>query len=137
MTIALAGPVSAFFEAERTQDLEGVARCFTEQATVRDEGRTIEGRDGRSLYDYWSGGYLTLHGAMTRGFPNQFFFHDHRNRPSPSNHGAFFYITIARQCRQHQVAQRIETIEPIGIDFQQTRNSRDQIDPSFARIGQA
>jgi cation diffusion facilitator CzcD-associated flavoprotein CzcO len=35
--------------------------------------RTIEGRDGRSLYDYWSDGYLTLHGAMTRGFPNQFF----------------------------------------------------------------
>jgi cation diffusion facilitator CzcD-associated flavoprotein CzcO len=33
----------------------------------------IEGRDGVSLYDYWSDGYRTLHGAMTHGFPNQFF----------------------------------------------------------------
>ena len=45
MTIALAGPVSAFFDAERTEDLEALARCFTENATVQDEGRTIEGRD--------------------------------------------------------------------------------------------
>lgn len=45
MTIALAGPVSAFFEAERTQDLEALARRFVEHAVVRDEGRTIEGPD--------------------------------------------------------------------------------------------
>ena len=43
MTIALTGPVSAFFEAEGTQDLDALARCFSEQATVRDEGGTIEG----------------------------------------------------------------------------------------------
>jgi hypothetical protein len=45
MTIALSGPVSAFFEAERTQDLEALARCFGEHGVVRDEGRTIEGPD--------------------------------------------------------------------------------------------
>ncbi len=33
----------------------------------------IAGRDGKSLYDRWRGGPLTLHGAMTHGFPNQFF----------------------------------------------------------------
>ncbi|MGV0793158.1 flavin-containing monooxygenase [Mycolicibacterium sp. XJ1819] len=33
----------------------------------------IEGRDGRSLYDYWREGYHTLHGMTSRGFPNQFF----------------------------------------------------------------
>ncbi|MGV0838222.1 flavin-containing monooxygenase [Mycolicibacterium thermoresistibile] len=33
----------------------------------------IEGRDGRSLYDYWRDGYQTLHGLTSRGFPNQFF----------------------------------------------------------------
>lgn len=33
----------------------------------------LEGRDGLSLYDHWSDGYQTLHGMMTRGFPNQFF----------------------------------------------------------------
>ncbi|VWX47267.1 NAD(P)/FAD-dependent oxidoreductase [Novosphingobium sp. 9U] len=35
--------------------------------------RTIEGRDGLSLYDYWSDGYRTLHGTMASNFPNQFF----------------------------------------------------------------
>ncbi len=34
---------------------------------------TVEGRNGLSLYDHWSEGYLTLHGMMTRGFPNQYF----------------------------------------------------------------
>ena len=33
----------------------------------------IEGRDGRSLYDHWRHGPLTLHGTMTHGFPNQYF----------------------------------------------------------------
>jgi SnoaL-like domain len=45
MTIALSGPVSAFFEAERTQDLEALGRCFSDRAIVRDEGRTVEGLD--------------------------------------------------------------------------------------------
>jgi hypothetical protein len=45
MTIALGGPVSAFFEAERTQDLEALGRCFSDRAIVRDEGRTAEGLD--------------------------------------------------------------------------------------------
>ena len=31
------------------------------------------GRDGLSLYDHWADGYRTLHGTMSRGFPNQFF----------------------------------------------------------------
>ncbi len=33
----------------------------------------IEGRHGKSLYEHWADGYVTLHGAMTCGFPNQFF----------------------------------------------------------------
>ncbi len=33
----------------------------------------IEGREGRSLYDHWRNGPLTLHGTMTHSFPNQFF----------------------------------------------------------------
>jgi cation diffusion facilitator CzcD-associated flavoprotein CzcO len=33
----------------------------------------IEGRDGKSLYDHWRDGYSTLHGIMTRGFPNMYF----------------------------------------------------------------
>jgi cyclohexanone monooxygenase len=33
----------------------------------------MDGRDGLSLYDHWADGYKTLHGLMSRGFPNQFF----------------------------------------------------------------
>jgi cation diffusion facilitator CzcD-associated flavoprotein CzcO len=33
----------------------------------------IEGRGGKSLYDHWRKGPLTLHGTMTHGFPNQFY----------------------------------------------------------------
>jgi cyclohexanone monooxygenase len=33
----------------------------------------IEGRGGRSLYDYWRDGFRTFFGFMSDGFPNQFF----------------------------------------------------------------
>jgi cyclohexanone monooxygenase len=33
----------------------------------------IEGQQGRSLYDFWRKGPLTLHGTMTHGFPGLFF----------------------------------------------------------------
>ncbi|RJF91129.1 flavin-containing monooxygenase [Sphingomonas cavernae] len=33
----------------------------------------VEGRGGESIYDHWANGPETLHGTMTRGFPNQFF----------------------------------------------------------------
>jgi cation diffusion facilitator CzcD-associated flavoprotein CzcO len=32
----------------------------------------FEGRNGFSMYDNWRGGYKTLHGVMTHGFPNLF-----------------------------------------------------------------
>ncbi|HEY8386183.1 MAG TPA: NAD(P)/FAD-dependent oxidoreductase [Porticoccaceae bacterium] len=32
----------------------------------------FEGRNGLSMYDNWAGGYKTLHGMMTHGFPNLF-----------------------------------------------------------------
>src|SRR5262249_58406060 len=43
MTVDLPGPVVAYFAADR-QDGEAVARCFTEAAVVKDEGRTHRGR---------------------------------------------------------------------------------------------
>jgi len=33
----------------------------------------FEGRNGLSMYANWNGGYKTLHGVMTHGFPNIFF----------------------------------------------------------------
>jgi len=44
MPIHLPQPIAAYFAAENAHDNEAVARCFAETATVRDEGRTIEGR---------------------------------------------------------------------------------------------
>ncbi len=35
-------------------------------------GFPITGRDGRSLVDYWSNGFRTLHGFTANGFPNWF-----------------------------------------------------------------
>ena len=34
---------------------------------------TVQGRDGKSIYDHWRHGPKTLHGTMTHGFPNMFF----------------------------------------------------------------
>ena len=43
MTLDLPGPIAAYFAADR-EDGEAVARCFTEAAVVKDEGRTYRGR---------------------------------------------------------------------------------------------
>src|SRR6516162_1068314 len=43
MTLELPGPIAAYFAADR-EDGEAVARCFTEAAVVKDEGRTHRGR---------------------------------------------------------------------------------------------
>jgi SnoaL-like domain len=43
MTLDLPGPVAAYFAADR-EGPEGVSRCFTEAAVVKDEGRTYRGR---------------------------------------------------------------------------------------------
>lgn len=33
----------------------------------------VAGREGKSIYQHWSEGPVTLHGTMTHGFPNQFY----------------------------------------------------------------
>ena len=43
MTLDLPGPIAAYFAADE-EDGEAVARCFTEAAVVKDEGRTYRGR---------------------------------------------------------------------------------------------
>ena len=43
MTLDLPGPIAAYFAADR-EGGEAVARCFTEAAVVKDEGRTHRGR---------------------------------------------------------------------------------------------
>ena len=43
MLLDLPGPIAAYFAADK-EDGEAVARCFTEAAVVKDEGRTYRGR---------------------------------------------------------------------------------------------
>src|SRR6516164_2399325 len=43
MTLDLPGPIAAYFATD-SEDGEAVARCFTEAAVVKDEGRTYRGR---------------------------------------------------------------------------------------------
>jgi SnoaL-like domain len=61
MTLELPGPVAAYFDADR-EGSEAIARCFTEAAVVKDEGRTYRGRaairqwkeDASTRYQYTS-----------------------------------------------------------------------------------
>jgi hypothetical protein len=43
MPIDLPQPIAAYIAAENGQDTEAVARCFADDAVVRDEGRSIKG----------------------------------------------------------------------------------------------
>ena len=43
MSVDLPEPIAAYIAAENGHDTEAVARCFTDNAVVRDEGRTIKG----------------------------------------------------------------------------------------------
>lgn len=42
MTIELSRPIAAYFAADK-RDSEATARCFTENAVVKDEGHTYTG----------------------------------------------------------------------------------------------
>ena len=84
MTLDLPGPVAAYFAADR-EDGEAVARCFTEAAVVKDEGRTYRGRaaisrwkeDASTRYQYTSepfacgqeGGTVVVTSRLTGTFP--------------------------------------------------------------------
>src|SRR5689334_16381711 len=43
MTLDLPNPIAGYFTADK-QDSKAVARCFTENAVVQDEGQTYRGR---------------------------------------------------------------------------------------------
>ena len=44
MDVQLPQPIADFFSAEDRRDTEAMARCFAEDATVRDEGRSRQGQ---------------------------------------------------------------------------------------------
>ena len=84
MTLDLPGPVAAYFAADE-EGPEGVSRCFTEAAVVKDEGRTYRGRaairqwkeDASTRYQYTSepvaceprDGAVVVNSRLTGTFP--------------------------------------------------------------------
>ena len=84
MTLDLPQPVAAYFTADRS-DSEAVAQCFTENAVVKDEGRTFKGRaaikqwkaDASAKYQYTSqplacerqDGHVIVTSRLTGNFP--------------------------------------------------------------------
>jgi hypothetical protein len=61
MTLDLPEPIAAYFTADK-DDSDAISQCFTENAVVKDEGRTYNGRaaikewkaDGSTKYRYTS-----------------------------------------------------------------------------------
>lgn len=45
MAIELPDAIANYFAADRGRDAEAVAQCFTDTATVKDEGNSYRGRD--------------------------------------------------------------------------------------------
>lgn len=84
MTLDLPTPVADYFSAEAS-DSEAVAQCFTENAVVKDEGRTFKGRSAirqwkaaaSAKYQYTSepfvcerrGGQVIVTSRLTGNFP--------------------------------------------------------------------
>jgi hypothetical protein len=82
--LTLPEPIAAYFEADQ-RDAEAVARCFTSQAIVNDEGRTYRGSEAitawkiaaSAKYNYTSAplaveqrnGWCTVTSRLTGTFP--------------------------------------------------------------------
>ena len=43
MTVALPAPIELYFTSENSRDFAATDQCFTADATVRDEGKTVKG----------------------------------------------------------------------------------------------
>ncbi|MET1754479.1 NAD(P)/FAD-dependent oxidoreductase [Novosphingobium sp. RD2P27] len=82
--------------------------------------RTIEGKDGLSLYEYWADGYRTLHGTMAHNFPNQFF--------TGYVQGGFFATTTHQFSRQgYHIAHMIKIALDRGLtSVEPTLEAQDQ-----------
>ncbi|TFL11296.1 nuclear transport factor 2 family protein [Pusillimonas caeni] len=50
MSLSLPDPVSAYFDISNGSDITRLARCFTRDAVVVDEGRTYHGHDAIHLW---------------------------------------------------------------------------------------
>ena len=84
MTLVLPKPITAYFTADKA-DGEAVSQCFTEDAVVKDEGHTHQGRaaikqwktDALAKYQYTSepfaceqkGGKFVVTSHLTGNFP--------------------------------------------------------------------
>ena len=50
MAVALPEPIADYFAADAAQDADAVARCFSDEAIVRDDGHAYSGRTAIRLW---------------------------------------------------------------------------------------
>src|SRR5260370_6394734 len=71
MTLAAPERIAAYLAAEEAKDADALSRCFTEDGTVRDEGRDYRGRDAirqwKQVADEKYRYVLQMVNAQTRG----------------------------------------------------------------------
>ena len=71
MTLDAPEPIAAYLAAEEAKDADALSRCFTEDGTVRDEGRDYRGRDAirqwKQVADEKYRYVLPMVNAQTRG----------------------------------------------------------------------
>jgi cyclohexanone monooxygenase len=68
----------------------------------------ITGRGGKSLYEHWADGYRTLHGIVSRGFPNLFY--------TGYIQGGLYATTVEQFNRQgYHIAQIVKSALDRGI----------------------
>lgn len=63
MPIALPPPIARYFDFDSARDLDGLASCFTDDASVTDEGRTYNGC--AAIIDWKRGAGSTYRYAVT------------------------------------------------------------------------
>ncbi len=81
------------------------------------------GRNGQSLYDHWAGGFRTLHGLSSHGFPNWFTIGINQNGLSPNMTAMFddqavhvSYIVDEVLKRGNEVIEVTEEAEQAWVD---------------------
>ncbi len=93
-------------------------------AFKRRVGIEINGREGRSLFDYWTDGFKTLHGFSTRGFPNWFYIGISQNALSVNMTAMFddqarhiAYIIKEAQARDAKTVQPAQDAQDAWVEL--------------------
>ena len=112
-------------------------------AYTRRSGLEIYGRAGRSLSDYWAGGYRTFHGFFSHGFPNCFHMGMTQNTVVPNfthlldeqaRHISYIVDQVKRrgaQCVEPTEEAETEWVDAIRNGFSPRKKFLQECTPSY------